>query len=804
MGTTVPNKDVATPAAPDGLRPPWVRLWRRYGVPGGLSVLALLISLPLWSVTEKALLFPFVSAVLAAAWYGGRRAGLIATIFSTLVIAFFQFEPFFSPYLRTPGDGIALVVFVLVALAISLFVGGHRHAELLRAAREAEFRAIFELAAAGKAQADPLTGRYLRVNQRLCEITGYSVAEMLERTFTDVTHPDDRAHDLEQVGQALRGETDGWVTEKRYVRKDGQIVWVLVTGRLLRDARGRPRSTVATILDVTDRKHAEQELRASDERHRALAEALRASEARFQLALASGAVTVFEQDLNLRYTWVYPQGPVSPDPNIGHTDAELITGPEGEELLRLKRQVLETGQGVRRTMPVPLQHEMRYYDLLIEPRRDGQGHLIGVGGAALDVTARKLIEEALKAEDQRKDEFLATLAHELRNPLAPIRNALQILQAPPASATDLEWARGIIERQVLHLVRLVDDLLDVSRITRGRIELRKELVSLSTVVERALETSRPLLEASGHQLDVNLPAEPLFLEADVTRLAQVLANLLNNAAKYTRAGGHIQLTATRLDSGFRLPDATTTGTRNDGPAYQATIRQFQAALDESARRYRAIPQVEISVRDDGVGIPAKMLSRIFEMFIQVDTSLERAQGGLGIGLTIVKQLVEMHGGTVRARSDGPESGSEFLVRLPLASAPSAGDDPAPVTRIRRNGHMARRVLVVDDNHDAARSLSVLLKLAGHEVHVVHDGLQALHEAQAFLPDFVLLDIGLPGMNGYDVARRLRTVPQLKDMVLVAQTGWGQEEDRRRSQEAGFDHHLVKPVDLEVLQTILAS
>jgi signal transduction histidine kinase len=368
---------------------------------------------------------------------------------------------------------------------------------------------------------------------------------------------------------------------------------------------------------------------------------------------------------------------------------------------------------------------------------------------------------ALKEADRRKDEFLATLAHELRNPLAPIRNSLHILRLAASDSQTTERVREMMERQVNHMVRLVDDLLEVSRITRGKIELRKEQLELATVVQSALETSKPLVDAARHKLTVNLPAEPLILHADPVRLAQVLANLLNNAAKYTPEGGQIWLTAGSTGS-----DAV------------------------------------VSVRDSGTGIPAEMLPKVFDLFMQVDQTYSRAQGGLGIGLTLVSSLVSLHGGTVEARSEGLGRGSEFVVRLPLL-AERLELDASDLRDSPPSAMSPRRILVVDDNRDAADSLGMLLKFLGADVRTVNDGPSALEAFQTYRPSVVLLDIGMPGMDGYEVARRTRQQPEGAGVTLIALTGWGQDEDRRRSKEAGIDHHLVKPVDLSVLEQLLA-
>jgi signal transduction histidine kinase/ActR/RegA family two-component response regulator len=376
--------------------------------------------------------------------------------------------------------------------------------------------------------------------------------------------------------------------------------------------------------------------------------------------------------------------------------------------------------------------------------------------------------EALRHADQQKDEFLATLSHELRNPLAPIRNALHVLRLAGADEQTRVRVLDTMERQVGNVIRLVDDLLELSRINEGRIELRKERIALTAVLRSALESSAPLIEAAGHELIVSEPPGQVLLHADPVRLIQILANLLNNAAKYTDRGGRISISA-----------------RAEGT------------------------DAVISVRDTGIGIPADMLDRIFGMFVQVDASQERSRQGLGIGLTLVKRLVELHGGSVEARSAGPGKGSEFIVRLPafaderVAGAQSPSTRPAGAER-RRNDLVRFRILVVDDHHDSGDSLATLLRLLGHQVRVAYDGPAALEAASAFTPDVALLDIGMPGMDGIELATRLRREPALRGILIVALTGYGRDEDRRRSHDAGFDAHLVKPVDIAALNTLLAG
>jgi len=382
--------------------------------------------------------------------------------------------------------------------------------------------------------------------------------------------------------------------------------------------------------------------------------------------------------------------------------------------------------------------------------------------AVQDVSALREWADELAEASRHKDEFLATLAHELRNPLAPIRNSVHYLGLDGLTEGDVKTARDVITRQVAIMVRLIDDLLDVSRISSNKLDIRKERVDLAAVVDSAVESSRPLIFQCGHELTIRMPPEALYLDGDPIRLAQVFLNLLNNAAKYTNRGGQILLSAAREGS-----DAV------------------------------------VNVRDNGVGIPANMLSRIFDMFTQVDRSLEHSQGGLGIGLTLVRRLVEMHDGSIEARSDGPNKGSEFVVRLPLL-IPATDETPPPSDGATVKSLRKSRILVVDDNKDSADTLAMLLRLKGNDIRIAYDGLEALEVAELFQPAIVLLDIGLPKLNGYDVARRIRQQPWGRDVVLVALTGWGNDEDRHLSQEAGFNLHIVKPVELVSLEKLLAG
>ena len=444
------------------------------------------------------------------------------------------------------------------------------------------------------------------------------------------------------------------------------------------------------------------------------------------------------------------------------------------ELHAEEQQILEKlGRGERiehfDTVRVTKDGRRIAISLTVSPVRAADGTIIGASKVARDVSERKLAEErlkdseeALRLADRRKDEFLALLAHELRNPLAPIRYALAANKKPGRTPEQCRQAEEIIERQVIHMSRLLDDLLDISRITRGALELKKTRSELTSIIGAAIETARPILDTKHHTLVLELPSEPVQLQADVVRLAQVFSNLLINAAKYTDPGGRIQLRAFQQDD-----------------------------------------QVVVSVRDNGIGISADMLPRVFNMFFQSHSALARAEGGLGVGLSLVRGLLALHGGSVEARSEGTGRGSEFTVRLPLGAAASAVTD-AEAEAEQISADAGLKILVVDDNQDAADTCAMLLETSGHHVQTAYTGRQALELARAFRPHAVLLDIGLPDVDGYKLAEQVRATRWGRDTVLVAVTGWGQEADRQRAVAAGFDHHLVKPISAETVEALLQS
>ena len=406
--------------------------------------------------------------------------------------------------------------------------------------------------------------------------------------------------------------------------------------------------------------------------------------------------------------------------------------------------------------------EYRWVQSSAVPRLRPDGALLGYIGCSWDITEMKLFAQALEEADRRKDTFLATLAHELRNPLAPLRHGLQIMQLAENDASAVAQARAMMKRQLQHMVRLIDDLLDVSRITLGKVELRRELLEIGDVVRSAVEISRPHIDEAGQRLQLTLSTAPLWIYGDSARLSQVLSNLLNNASKFTSRGGRITFAV------------------ENGPA-----------------------EVVLRVSDTGVGIPPDKLHQVFDIFTQVDQG--EAQDGIGVGLSIARQLIEMHGGGIEGRSRGRGQGSEFVVRLPSASPPAAAGAARPEHAERAHSAQAQlRILIADDNVDSASSLSEVLKMLGHEVRTALDGQQAVDMALEFRPDVMLLDIGMPRLNGYDACRRIRKEPWGDRVVMVAVTGWGQAEHRARARSAGFDHHLVKPVELADLQAVFSS
>jgi PAS domain S-box-containing protein len=573
-------------------------------------------------------------------------------------------------------------------------------------------------------------------------------------------HPDDRHERAARVKRAIQ-EGSSYEFEYRIITR-GEVRWVISRGRVEHDADRQPVRFLGVLLDVTARRQAEaarQEIKADRDRLARTYESLLAGIEDFAYVFDREGRFIYANPPLLKlYGLTYEQ-------MVGRTFNELgYSQADHERHLDEVRQVVQTRQPFRGEIVLKFgEGNSTFYDYIFSPVIGPDGEVEVVVGTTRDVTDRKRAEEALREMDRQKNDFLAQLAHELRNPLAPIRNAARIFRMKQTAEPDVLWASEVVDRQVDHLARLIDDLLDVSRISRNKLELRRQRIELQDVVRGAVEISQPVIDQNGHKLVLDLTPEPVYLIADMARLTQVLMNLLNNAAKYTDTGGRIELKARREgnDAVFR-------------------------------------------VRDNGIGIETAALPRLFQMFYQADASVARSQGGLGIGLSLVKSVIELHGGTVSATSEGIGKGSEFVVRIPALTATVAQGGAKPVASTTAVAGGTRRVLVVDDNEDGAESLAMFLQIGGHEVRTAYDGEQAVEMAENFRPDVVLLDIGMPRMNGYDACRHIRATEWGRDMILIAQTGWGQEEDKRRTREAGFDDHLVKPVDPLALAKLVAE
>jgi PAS domain S-box-containing protein len=578
-------------------------------------------------------------------------------------------------------------------------------------------------------------------------------------TWLAAVHPEDVAGMRATIEQALLGEIP-YESTCRVRAPDGTWRWAIARGEIEFDRDGRALCLRGVVIDATRQIQAEEQLRASEERYRALFDSIDEGVCVIEMLYDEAGNPCNYRYLETNKAFVAHTGVASA---VGKTAREVRPGQE-PHWFDLFGRVVATGEPMR----LSSQNRGRWYD--VYAARVGTPQMRRVAILFNDITERRQAEDELRrlaaglAEaDRLKTEFLATLAHELRNPLAPLRNGLQLMRRSGADPAAVARVQDIMDRQLDHLVHLVDDLLDVARITRGQVELRRAWIDLGQILSGAVDTSMPLIEGARHQLEVRLAPEPLRLYADPTRLTQVVSNLLNNAAKYTPRGGRIVLSAAREGD-----DAV------------------------------------ISVADDGVGIPQAALSDVFKMFTQVGSAPQRAHGGLGIGLSLVRSFVELHGGSVSAASAGPDAGSVFTVRLPLARLHAPPDLPAAQAGgTASQAPPGLRVLVVDDNRDAADTLSALLDVMGHAAPVANDGRQALRMMRSFRPQVVFLDIGMPGMSGYEVAEAIRREHE-HEVTLVALTGWGGELDRARSASAGFDLHLTKPATIASIEQVLGK
>jgi PAS domain S-box-containing protein len=674
---------------------------------------------------------------------------------------------------RAPDGAVSRVV------GNTVDVTGRKQAELAQQASEERLRFALDAGRIGAWEWNVRSGR-VSWSEGLERLHGLEpgVFDGTYEAFMALVHPDERERLVAAIQCTL--ETGApYSLEFRALKGDGSLQWIATQAQLFRDAEGQPDRLVGVSRDITVEKLADLARQESEEKFRTIVEA--ANEGIWLLNAAA------------RVTFVNPRMADM----LGFTPEEMLGRHKQDFVFEEDRPAVEA-LVERRRAGISEQVDLRFRHrdgrevwalMVARPLFGASGEFRGILDLLTDITERKQAEEALREENRRKTEFLAMLAHELRNPLAPIINAVEILRVRDAADPIARKQRDVIARNARHLARLVDDLLEVSRINEGKIALRRVRVELAEVVEQAVTSARVLIEERRHRLAVSVPPEPLVLEADPTRLVQVLVNLLNNAAKYTPEGGEISLSASREDG-------------------EAVVR----------------------VRDNGVGMNPDLQERVFDLFVQGERNLARTEGGLGVGLTLSRRLVELHGGTISARSDGPGRGSEFTVRLPtsdfgfwildLPNSPDRGSErahaaaqqPAPADgplEARQNpkskiqNPKSTRVLVVEDNRDAAATLADLLELWGCEARVAHDGPAALAAAAEFRPDVILLDIGLPGLDGYQVARRLRESPGLGSARLVALSGYGDLEHRRRAEAAGFHHHLTKPVEPEALRRLLA-
>jgi PAS domain S-box-containing protein len=599
-------------------------------------------------------------------------------------------------------------------------------------------------------------GRFVLINQSLLDLWGLKSDEALGKNFFDLKYPDDLAARLQrQIREVF--ETRQRVTDETpYISPTGVVGYYEYIFSPFFGADGSVELVVGTTRNITSRKQAEEEIKHLGERNRDILESI--------------TDAFFAVDRDWRFTYVNSQAERlldrTPGDLLGKVIWDVYPGLVGSEFETAYLQAANEGVGSNLTAFYP--DHQRWYEANCYPAPNG------ITIYFRNVTERVKVEQALKESDRRKDEFLATLAHELRNPLAPIRSGLEVIRRMGDDRERLEATLDILQRQTNQIVHLVDDLLDIARISQGKIHLRKERIELKMAVEIALESSKELIDEAENELIVTLPAEPIYLEADLTRVAQIFLNILNNAARFSTKAGTISLIA-----------------------------------------HTAEDKAIVSIKDTGLGIPPEMLTNIFDMFGQIETPDEQTRGGLGIGLSVVRKLVEMHGGSVQALSDGLGKGSEFIVTLPLATKESEAkatyestEDVMQSAQLKmlddnsasRPEEKSRRILVVDDNDDAAVMLATLLSIEGHSVRIAHDGKAALNMAEEFQPEICFCDIGMPDMNGYELASRLRSLfPQC---LLISVSGWGREEDRRRSQESGFNHHLVKPVAFEDIMNLI--
>ncbi len=775
----------------------------------GIVVLATLIRLALDPLLgERGPFLTYFVAIGLSAWIGGAGPGLFTLVLGGLTADFLFIPPRFSLGIMKIESQIGFCIYFFTGSILALLAESQLRArasaersarqaierqsqlevEIARRievekeretllAEQARIRALAEEQSATVAslfEQSPIgivlldkDLRHQKVNTQAAALIGRTPADMIGRTFREAHQgsiPDEELVTLEALYRRTIETGDpftvkGWPSS--IPGPDGSKVYVDWSLRRVERPEGGILGVLGTYIDVTEEVER--------------GEALRKSEELFRLAAEAVDGLIYEADLTTgrveRTRGMFQLLGYQPDevPPTAEWWFEQVHPDDRPNLLKKREQLRDGAERVVTEYRVRdcNGHYVHVVDRSIADRREND-RIERYVGCTQDLTEIREAEEALREADRRKDEFLAVLAHEIRNPLASIRNSLRLMHQTEAGTiglTEFEADRTMAERQVAHLARLIDDLMDISRIGRGLIELRREPIDLTCILRRAIDAARPPLEERGHQLTIALPDQPVFMQADPTRLEQVFGNLLNNATKYTSPGGLIRVSA-------------------------------EVVGDE----------VAVQVADNGLGIEPEMLPRVFGMFVQDGKHIGHAQGGLGIGLGLSRRLVEMHGGRITAASEGPGRGSEFEVRLPLTAPAQASKTPtAPELPANSTLPVRRRILVVDDNEAIALSLSRLLtRIYGQEVRIALDGPSALKMADEFRPEIVLLDIGMPEMDGCEVARRLRAKPEFAEILLVALTGWGQEADRKRSEAAGINHHLVKPVDPDALGELIAG
>jgi PAS domain S-box-containing protein len=776
-----------------------------YGLAIATVVVAIGLRLLLWPIVADRV--PFITlfaAVIFVAWYGGRWPGLVAVAASALGAAYFILEPRYSFDVSQPEYRIGLGLFVALSVVTVLLIDSLNRALADANQKRELLRTTLTSIGDGVITTD-VEGIITRINPVAETLTGFVADEAcgspLESVFK-IINEDSRQTVENPVTKCLReGTIVGLANHTLLIAKDGTERPIDDSAAPIKSRQGEVSGAVLVFRDVTENR--------KQERERKLREKILAGQNRVLEMLVEGeplpdvldalcevieqqgqqqkliaTVLLMAEDGKRLHSVAGQRAPaeyalaidgVVIGPSVGSCGTAAFRGEQvivsdiATDPLWADYRDLALQHGFKACWSTPIMSSHGkvlgtfavYADIPRFPTPEELQLVEILTRTAGIAVERRRDEKTLRDADRRKDEFLATLAHELRNPLAPITNSLELMKRADGNKELIEQSRATMARQIEQMVRLIDDLLDVSRITSNKLELKKGTVELASIIHHALEACRPHSERAGHKLSVELPAEPIYLHADPMRLAQVFGNLLNNSCKYTKPGGRIWVTAERENG-----------------------------------------EVKVRVKDTGVGIPSEMLPKVFDLFTQVDRSREFSEGGLGIGLSLVKWLVEKHDGSVTAHSDGPGAGSEFVVRLPVVAAGSKAANTKSPYRAEPVG-AARRILIVDDNQDNAESLDMLLRLSGNETRMAGDGVEAVEKAGEFFPDVILLDIGLPRMNGYDTCRAIRQQPWGKDVIMVALTGWGQEEDRRKAKEAGFNGHMVKPVNHEDLMETLA-